>query len=207
MACCSRSRPTCWCRGPDTELLVDWALRAAGARCAAPAAVLDLGTGSGAIALASSTACPARARDGHRRQRRARWRSRARNAARLGLAVEFVAGVLVAGAATAVASTWSSPTRPTSPPATRTWQPCATSRGTALTPGGDGLAALRDDRRRRAGAPARRRLAAARARLRPGRRRPRAAAPTPASSEVETRRDLAGHARATGGRRPAAATP
>ena len=37
---------------PETELLVDWALRAAGRRARAAPTVVDLGTGSGAIALA-----------------------------------------------------------------------------------------------------------------------------------------------------------
>ncbi|MBN8488085.1 MAG: peptide chain release factor N(5)-glutamine methyltransferase [Burkholderiales bacterium] len=37
---------------PDTELLVDWALALLGTLCAAAPRVLDLGTGSGAIALA-----------------------------------------------------------------------------------------------------------------------------------------------------------
>ena len=70
----------------------------------------------------------------------------------------------------------------------------------ALTPGGDGLAAARD-RRRRAGASRAGRLAAGRARLRPGRRGARAARASAGFGDVETRRDLAGLERATGGRR------
>ena len=50
---------------PETELLVDLALRRA-----SPASVLDLGTGSGAIALALKRHRPARARGRDRRQRR-----------------------------------------------------------------------------------------------------------------------------------------
>lgn len=73
----------------DTETLVDWALRLLPAE--APAEVLDLGTGSGAIALALAHARP-------------KWRITAtdvsadalalaqHNAARLGLAVQWVLG-------------------------------------------------------------------------------------------------------------------
>lgn len=124
---------------PETELLVDWALECLPDRPGA-ANVVDLGTGSGAIALAIK----------HGRPRASVTASdvsgpalavAARNAARLGLEIEFVAG------------TW--------------WQPLGTRRFhavvanppyiaetdkhlaalqheplAALTPGGDGLAAL-----------------------------------------------------------------
>lgn len=43
---------------PDTEVLVDWALERLRDRTEARPAVVDLGTGSGAIALALKAACP-----------------------------------------------------------------------------------------------------------------------------------------------------
>jgi len=82
---------------PDTETLVDWALQCV-AKVAAPS-VLDLGTGSGAIALAIQAAradarvCAVDAS--------AEALAVARvNATRLGLAVRFAAGDWLAGAET-----------------------------------------------------------------------------------------------------------
>ena len=80
---------------PETELLVDWALElvAAGARGdAAPVhSVVDLGTGSGAVALALKARSPGLEVCATDRSEAALAVARA-NAARLGLAVEFVAG-------------------------------------------------------------------------------------------------------------------
>jgi release factor glutamine methyltransferase len=76
---------------PDTETLVDWALEVLAQHGADDAEVLDLGTGSGAVALAVA--------HGHRRARvtatdlspEALGVARA-NAQRLGLALQFAAG-------------------------------------------------------------------------------------------------------------------
>lgn len=78
---------------PDTELLVDWALellRGAPAGDAAPA-VVDLGTGSGAIALAVKHGHPAARLTATDASPDALAVARA-NAARLALAIEFAAG-------------------------------------------------------------------------------------------------------------------
>lgn len=75
---------------PDTETLVDWAL----ARMAAadrPGRVLDLGTGSGAVALALKAARPDWQVTATDRSHAALDVSRA-NGARLGLAVDWLAG-------------------------------------------------------------------------------------------------------------------
>lgn len=78
---------------PDTEVLVDWAielLRGELARFERPA-VIDLGTGSGAIALAVKHACPAAAVTATDASDDALTVARA-NAVRLGLSVEFLHG-------------------------------------------------------------------------------------------------------------------
>jgi len=123
---------------PETELLVDWAIEVLEDRLAA---VVDLGTGSGAIALAVKHRCPAATLTATDASAAALAIAEG-NAGRLGLAVEFTAG------------DW--------------WQPLAGRRfdlalsnppyiaggdahlralthepQAALTPGGDGLAALR----------------------------------------------------------------
>ena len=78
---------------PDTEVLVDWAielLRGELATMEQPA-VLDLGTGSGAIALAVKHACPSAALTATDASSEALSVAQT-NAARLGLAVEFRLG-------------------------------------------------------------------------------------------------------------------
>jgi release factor glutamine methyltransferase len=70
---------------PETELLVEWGL------ALAPRSLLDLGTGSGAIALALARELPAAGIVGVDRSAAALAVAR-RNAARLRLAVEFVEG-------------------------------------------------------------------------------------------------------------------
>ena len=184
---------------PDTETLVDWALELLAADWRQRRAVIDLGTGSGAIALALQ-ARAARAR-GHRAPTPAppRWPWRAPTPhARPGRALR--ARRLVAAAGAAGASTWSSATRPTSPRATRTWRRCATSRALALTPAPTAWRRLRADRR---GAPAHLR-AGGWLLLEHGHDQAEAvrgaAGAAPASSASQTRRDLAGQPRCTGGR-------
>ncbi|HEY6132352.1 MAG TPA: peptide chain release factor N(5)-glutamine methyltransferase [Rubrivivax sp.] len=83
---------------PDTETLVDWALELlAGPLAAEPAPeVLDLGTGSGAVALAVKHRCP-RARVTALDVSAAALGVAEGNAARLGLAIDFVQGDWFAG--------------------------------------------------------------------------------------------------------------
>jgi release factor glutamine methyltransferase len=78
---------------PDTETLVDWALELLGSDLAGKAQpqVLDLGTGSGAIALAVKHRCPRAQVTAVDSSQGALAVARA-NAARLGLAVDFLAG-------------------------------------------------------------------------------------------------------------------
>jgi release factor glutamine methyltransferase len=123
---------------PDTEVLVDWALALLAAQAVR---VLDLGTGSGAIALAVKHRCPAAeltATDASA----AALAVAADNARRLGLAIEFLAG------------DWWQPLAGRSfglvlsnPPYVAEDDPhleaLTHEPRTALTPGGDGLAALR----------------------------------------------------------------
>jgi release factor glutamine methyltransferase len=193
---------------PETELLVDWALEllapAPGAGSPegprAPS-VLDLGTGSGAIALALKRARPTLAVSASDVSAEALAVAR-RNAARLGLAIELVASSWWQGLAQrrfdlVVAN----------PPYIAADDPhLAALRHeprTALTPGGDGLDAIRAI----AGdAPAHLhragwllvehgfdQAAAVRALFEGA-----------GLADVATRTDLAGHERATAGRRPAA---
>jgi release factor glutamine methyltransferase len=191
---------------PETELLVDWALELL---AAAPGAgrdeadagapsVLDLGTGSGAIALALK----------HRQGRLAVSASDVsaaalavarRNAARLELAVDFVESSwwqAFAGCRFHLAVA--------NPPYIAAGDPhLAALRHEprqALTPGGDGLDALRAI------------VAGAPAHLRPGGwllvehgfdqgRAVRALFEAAGLTDVGSRTDLAGHERASGGRR------
>ena len=193
---------------PETELLVDWASEAIAARVADPAGaagrgairVVDLGTGSGAIALALKRAHPGSEVTATDVSRSALALAR-RNAERLGLAIELVE-----------ASWWqglegrSFDIAIANPPYIAAGDPhLAALRHepqVALTPGGDGLDALRAI------------VAGAFSPLVPGGwlflehgfdqaaavREMLAAA---GFTALETRRDLAGHERATGGRRPA----
>jgi release factor glutamine methyltransferase len=181
---------------PDTEVLVDWALELAPA-AAEPQRVLDLGTGSGAIALAVKHARPHAEVTAVDASADALAVAR-RNADQLGLPIELLQG-----------SWWQAvPGRCfdlvlSNPPyiagddhhlQALTREPLM-----ALTPGGDGLQALRDIVRD------------ARAHLAPGgwllleHGHDQADAVTgllvaAGFSSVSTRSDLAGHARCTGGR-------
>ena len=184
---------------PETELLVDWVGELV-AGFGGPVRVVDLGTGSGAIALAIKQAQPRAVVTATDASAAALAVAR-RNASRLSLEVEFIA-----------ASWWrgldgrSFDIVVANPPYIREDDPALAALRheplLALTPGGDGLAALRTivegavphlgargwlllehgfDQ-----AEAVRALLAA-----------------PGADAIETRRDLAGHPRATGARRPA----
>jgi len=184
---------------PETELLVDWAGDLlAGLR--EPAAVIDLGTGSGAIALAVKQAHPGAAVTATDASAAALGVAR-RNARRLGLEVDFIEaswwqgldgrqfGIVLAN-----------------PPYIREGDAALDALHheprAALTPGGDGLAALREI------------VAGAGVHLEPSgwlllehgfdqADAVRALLGGAGLEAVETRRDLAGHPRASGGRRPA----
>jgi release factor glutamine methyltransferase len=185
---------------PETELVVDWAAELIGS--AAAPAVVDLGTGSGAIALAIKRLRPAAQVTATDASARALAVAR-HNAARSGLAIELVEGSWWAAVGArrfdvAVAN----------PPYVAAGDPhLAELRHeplVALTPGGDGLDALRAiadgapyhlftggwlvvEHGFDQGAATRRLLAEA------------------GLVEVETRRDLAGRERATAGRLASAA--
>ena len=192
---------------PETELLVDWAGEAVAALTSerarsgdpGPIRVVDLGTGSGAIALALKRAHPHLTATATDVSAGALAVAR-RNAERLGLAIELLE-----------ASWWDGlegrrfDIAIANPPyiagddphlATLMHEPAL-----ALTPGGDGLGALRAI------------VAGASAPLLPGgwlflehgfdqAAAVRALLAAAGFAAVETRRDLAGRERATGGRRP-----
>lgn len=180
---------------PDTELLVDWAIELLPA--GAPQRVIDLGTGSGAIALAVKQASPVASVVATDISEAALAVARA-NAARLGIDVAISHGAwwrglegrrfdlvlsnppYIAGADPHLAALRHEPTL-------------------ALTPGGDGLDALRDI------------IAGARDHLAPAGRillehGHDQAMPVQALlrahgfAAIETRRDLGGQPRCTGGR-------
>jgi len=184
---------------PETELLVDWAgeLLSGTGR---PAAVLDLGTGSGAIALAVKQACPAAtvtAADASP----AALAVAERNARRLALDVAFVETSWWQGLGERRFSVVLA-----NPPYVRAGDPALEALRheprMALASGEDGLAALREI------------VAGAPAHLEAGgwlllehgfdqAEEVRAFLGAAGLESVETRLDLAGHPRATGGRRPA----
>lgn len=183
---------------PDTETLVDWALARLDALPGSPR-VADLGTGSGAIALAIKAACPRAALTAVDLSADALTVARA-NGERLGLSVDWRQG------------SWFAPLAGerfdlvvSNPPYIAGDDPHLPELRheplTALTPGGDGLADLHTL------------IDAAPQHLAPGgwllmehgwdQADPVARALTARGfAEVTLRRDLAGRARASGGRRP-----
>lgn len=186
---------------PETEELVDWALECLdGLDAGLATAVADLGTGSGAIALALKHARPALAVTATDASAEALAVAQG-NARRLALAIECLHGdwwAPLAGRRFALVVS--------NPPYIADDDPhlaaLADEPRAALTPEGDGLAALRV---LAAGAPAH---------LLPGGsllvehgfdQGPAVRALFGAAGlvDVRTRRDLAGHDRCTGGRRPA----
>jgi release factor glutamine methyltransferase len=177
---------------PETELLVEWGLTLA------PRSVLDIGTGSGAIALALASELPD-ARVAATDISAAALRIARANARRLRLEVQFAEGALYApvdGAFELIVS---------NPPyvadgdphlADLTFEPAI-----ALTSGADGLDALRAIV---AGAPRHLRAGGALLVEHGATQGPavRALFARAGFTRVETRRDLAGLERATGGRMP-----
>lgn len=186
---------------PDTEILVDWALELLGGELAVveKPQVVDLGTGSGAIALAVKRGCP-------------RATVRALDASAAALAVARANGERLGLAVDWLGSDWWSGLPPppvhlalSNPPYIAAGDPHLPALRhepiAALTPGGDGLAALAAviagaaghvlpggwlllEHGHDQGEPVRRLLSAG-------------------SFEcIGTRRDLAGHERCSGGRRP-----
>ncbi|HWH81409.1 MAG TPA: peptide chain release factor N(5)-glutamine methyltransferase [Burkholderiaceae bacterium] len=186
---------------PETEGLVDWALEHLGGATAG-ARVVDLGTGSGAIALAVKHACPGAQVIATDADAGALAVARA-NGARLGVDVDWRLGdwwsALAAGESVDLALS--------NPPYVAGDDAHLAALGHeprhALTPGGDGLDALR------------RIVAGAAGHVRPGgwlllehghdqADAVRALLAEHGFAAIETRRDLAGHARCTGGCRAGA---
>lgn len=187
---------------PDTEALVDWALELlAGALADRPSPqVVDLGTGSGAIALAVKHRHPSAATSAVDLSEAALAVAQA-NARRLGLVIDFHAGAWFAPLAGRRFDLVLS-----NPPYIAEGDPHLAALqhepALALTPGGDGLDAIRAI------------VAAAPAHLRPGgwlllehgwdQAESVASLLRAAGFEaVSSRRDLAGQPRCTGGRSPA----
>ena len=187
---------------PETELLVDWAAERVpttplGAVGEAPIRILDLGTGSGAIALALKTLRPDAEVTATDVSAAALAVAR-RNAARLGVEIEFVESSWWDGLAgrrfdVIVANP------PYIAEADAHLHALRREPRQALTPGGDGLSALRTI------------VADAAVHLRPdgwlllehGFDQAAAVRELLAAARftaIETRRDLSGHERATGGR-------
>ena len=185
---------------PETELLVDWAIDLL-PRLGAHAEVLDLGTGSGAIALAIKHARPQASVTATDASTAALAVAR-RNANHLSLEVEWIE-----------ASWWQGlegrrfDLVVTNPPYVRAGDPALAALhhepSSALASGGDGLAALRAI------------VAGVEHSLRAGgwllvehgfdqAERVHDLMKTAGLEPIELRRDLAGHPRTTGGRRPAA---
>lgn len=186
---------------PDTETLVDWALELLAGELASLAApqVVDLGTGSGAIALVVKHRCPRARLQAIDASVTALEVARA-NGERLGLEVQWTHGDWWQGLAVPQVDLALS-----NPPYIAGDDPHLAALSheprMALTPGGDGFAALDAI------------IAAAPAHLRPGgwlllehgfdqgaRVRDRLA--EAGFVRVATRRDLAGRERCSGGRRP-----
>jgi release factor glutamine methyltransferase len=186
---------------PETELLVDWGGELLEGR-SGPTPVLDLGTGSGAIALAVKRAHPSAQVTATDASRAALDVARC-NACRLALELEFVEaswwrGLEGRSFAIAIAN----------PPYIGEADPALAALGheplAALTPGGDGLSALRAITD---GATAHLE-ASGWLLLEHGFEQAdavRSLLEAAGFEAIETRRDLAGHPRASGGRRAAAA--
>ena len=183
-ACCFEVDADVLVPRPETEMLVDWALEllrrplrellAAARRRPRHRQRRDRARGQ---------ASARRGRAGHRDRRQRGGAGGGARATPSGSALAVGSRpALVAAAGRRALRPRRSATRRTSPPATRTWPRLRHEPPAALTPGADGLGALRADRRRRPRHLGAGRLAAARARLRPGARRCGAAASQPAST-------------------------
>jgi len=191
---------------PDTETLVDWALELLAGELADRTVpqVVDLGTGSGAIALAVKHRWPAAALTALDASEAALAVASA-NAQRLGLAVRLLHSnwwQAVAGSTFDLALS--------NPPYIAGDDPHLAALQheprSALTPEGDGLAAIRSL------------VADAPPQLRPGAwlliehgwdqaEAVQALLQGAGFAQIQTRHDLAGHGRCTGGRRPATGQP
>lgn len=189
---------------PDTETLVDWALERLSHSGEEQPTVVDLGTGSGAVALAIAHRCP-RARVTATDLSDDALAVASTNAHRLGLPVQFAAGAwwsAVPGQRFSLAVSNPPYIAGDDPhlPALR-HEPLL-----ALTPGGDGLDAIRAI------------VAGAGEALLPGgwllvehgwdqAEAVCALLRAEGFVDVQSRHDLAGHARCSGGRRPAVPDP
>lgn len=183
---------------PDTELLVEWALQLLPA--GAPAAVLDLGTGSGAIALSVASERPQAAVTATDASAAALAVARA-NATELGLRAHFVDGSWWAALASDECYDLVLSNPPYIADGDAHLPRLQAEPRSALTAGDDGLADLRVI------------VAGAQPHLRAGGwllvehgydqgAAVRALFGQAGFADVQTRRDLGGQERATGGRRP-----